>query len=113
MTPGTGERRFLEILRLMAGLAFHVSMQPLQLKHSLVVVKHHLLFPTGFVVTTFALRSERALVHISRFMTSNARRADVILIDIAFVTSRAAQRRMRFAQRPFRVARVIEADFGP
>lgn len=77
------------------------------------MVEDHFLFPTGFVVAAFAFGPERSLMHVGRFVTAHARGADVVLVDVALVAGRAAQRGVRFAQRPLCIARVVEADFRP
>lgn len=113
VTSHARQRNVLVALRFMARLALDARVQALQREDCLVVVEEHSLFPAGFVVAATTTWPQRSPVHVVRFMTAHARCPHLVLIDVALVTGRAAQRCMRFAQRPLGIARVVEANFRP
>jgi hypothetical protein len=78
-----------------------------------IVIKCHLLTPARRVVASLASRPELTLVRIIRLVTRDARRCELVLIEIALVTALTFNARVSPIERELRGLRVVEVDRRP
>jgi hypothetical protein len=98
VTAAAGTARILEGLGLVAFLAGNHRVQTEQGKACQVVVKSDLLMPTGLLVTLPAIVPQLPAVRIVLVVTGNARRRQLVAIQIARVAALARELGVATAQ---------------
>lgn len=113
MALRTGAGRALENTRYMTFFAGCDGVLANQRKPGQVVIEPDALCPAFLAMAAFAACSQSILVNIVRPVTVDTPRAELILLDGAFVTGLALQTLMLPPQRELRVPVVVELDLLP
>lgn len=103
----------LEGSTFMTFLAWHGHMLAQERKPAQAVIKEDRPFPRLLVVATPAFSAFLAFVDVVFFMTAEASRLEMFLIENALMTSRASCLCVSTAQRKFRMTVVVEGDAPP
>ena len=97
----------------MALFTWHGRVKSDQGKICNVVIERYLSTPARLIVASLTVLAELTFVGIVRPMTSIASRRQLILIEVAGMTTLTFYARVRSPEWKLRDLRMIERDFGP